>query len=369
MKKIHIKKPDIKGAIDKLKNLKKEDVIRHFKARKERRERIIEARRNSAFARKMQPVYKFMNRFSLVFHALLACIINFAIEAISRHSLVEAWIYMTGSPLVFLYNAFMIFVTFSIVYLFKRRVFVRIIISVFWMILGIANGYMLLKRVTPFNAQDLKIASDGLSLINKYLDGFEIILFIVGIAAVVVWMISMWRRGGQYDGKIHHAKTNRKRTRRVYRKGRHRERLRQHRPTMGVRTELLAFSPLVYHFHIRYPRLFLLAVADDAEEVGQAVNDRRHAQNDERHFCRFERIHQNQDACQQEQDRNHIKDAWDTTCELACRNETHQLADASEHQQRAQHIHQNTDKKARHYNQPYPQQGTAQCYNRKNIAT
>lgn len=27
MKKIHIKKPDIKGAIDKLKNLKKEDVI------------------------------------------------------------------------------------------------------------------------------------------------------------------------------------------------------------------------------------------------------------------------------------------------------------------------------------------------------
>ena len=35
MKKIHIKKPDIKGAIDKLKNLKKEDVIRHFKARKD----------------------------------------------------------------------------------------------------------------------------------------------------------------------------------------------------------------------------------------------------------------------------------------------------------------------------------------------
>ena len=206
MKKIHIKKPDIKGAIDKLKNLKKEDVIRHFKARKERRARIIEARRNSAFARKMQPVYKFMNRFSLVFHALLACIINFAIEAISRHSLVEAWIYMTESPLVFLYNAFMIFVTFSIVYLFKRRVFVRIIVSIFWMILGIANGYMLLKRVTPFNAQDLKIASDGLSLINKYLDGFEIILFIVGIAAVVVWMISMWRRGGQYDGKIHHVR-------------------------------------------------------------------------------------------------------------------------------------------------------------------
>ena len=31
-----------------------------------------------------------MNRFSLVFHALLACILNFVIEAISRHSLIEA---------------------------------------------------------------------------------------------------------------------------------------------------------------------------------------------------------------------------------------------------------------------------------------
>ena len=31
----------------------------------------------------MQPVYAFMNRFSLIFHALLACIINFTIEAIT----------------------------------------------------------------------------------------------------------------------------------------------------------------------------------------------------------------------------------------------------------------------------------------------
>ncbi len=60
--------------------------------------------------------------------------------------------------MVFLYNAFMIFVTFSIVYLFKRRIFVRMIIGAIWVILGIANGYILLKRVTPFNAQDLKIA-------------------------------------------------------------------------------------------------------------------------------------------------------------------------------------------------------------------
>lgn len=70
-----------------MKKLRKEEVIAYWKERRERRARILEERRNGAFAQKMKPVYQFMNRFSLIFHALLACLINFAIEAISRHSL------------------------------------------------------------------------------------------------------------------------------------------------------------------------------------------------------------------------------------------------------------------------------------------
>ena len=201
--KLKIHKPDLKGGLKKIKNLKREDIKAWWKNRKERRARILEERKNSEFAKKMKPVYAFMNRFSLVFHALLACVINFAIEAISRHSVIAAGEYMIGTPLVFLYNAFMIFITFSVVYFFKRRIFVRIIISVIWLILGVANGYMLLKRVTPFNAQDLKAASEGLSLISNYFNGFELIILVVGIAAVIVWVISMWKRGGQYSGKVH----------------------------------------------------------------------------------------------------------------------------------------------------------------------
>lgn len=203
MKKIHLKKPDIRGTLYKIRHLKKEDVKAWHRARKERRERILEARRNGPFARKMKPVYAFMNRFSLVFHALLACLINFVIEAISRHSAFEAWDYMVGSPLVFLYNAFMIFMTFTVVYLVRRRVFARIVISVLWLVLGVANGYMLMVRVTPFNAQDLKAAGEGLALINNYFDPLELVLVIVGLAAVIVWSVSMWRRGGQFEGKMH----------------------------------------------------------------------------------------------------------------------------------------------------------------------
>ena len=173
MKKIHIRKPDIKGLSVKVRNLKFKDIKEHYKARKERRQKILEERRNSKFAKKMQPVYKWMNRLSLPLQYLLACVINFFIEVISRHSLFQAWNYMTGTPLVFLFNAFLIFATFMIVYLFKRRVFVRILLSVFWLFLGTCNGYLLLKRVTPFNAQDLKVLSDALELTSNYFNALN----------------------------------------------------------------------------------------------------------------------------------------------------------------------------------------------------
>lgn len=203
MKRIHIRKPDIKGFFMKVRHLKKEDIVRHFKEKKIRRQRILEERRNSKFAKKMQPVYKWMNRLSLPLHFLLACVINFVIEMISRLSFFEAWNYMTGTPLVFLYNAFMIFATFSIVYLVRRRVFVRILLSVFWIFLGICNGYLLTKRVTPFNAQDLKVLSDALELTGNYFNTFELVMIIIGIVALVFWIVSMWRRGGQFTGKMH----------------------------------------------------------------------------------------------------------------------------------------------------------------------
>lgn len=183
--------------------IKKEEIKEYWKAKKARREAILEKRRNSAFAQKMKPVYAFMNRFSLLFHVLYAYLLNFVIEGISRHSFFKAWDYMTGSPWTFLFNTYLIFITFLIVYLVRRRVFTRILLTVFWLGLGITNGYMLLVRVTPFNAQDLKVLTDAVTLFDKYFSGFQGIMLGLGIAAVVVWMVSMWRRGGQYTGKVY----------------------------------------------------------------------------------------------------------------------------------------------------------------------
>ena len=203
LRKIEWKKPNIRGAWQKFRSMKPEDWKEWRKKRKERREEILEKRRSSPFAKKMAPYYRIMNRFSLIFHALWACIINFIIEAISRHSAFAAWDYMTGTPLVFLYNACMIFVPFLLVYLVRRRVFMRIVISALWLFLGVVNGVMLLKRVTPFNAQDLKTFTEGLSLFTNYFSVQELVMMGIGVPALIVWIVAMWRRGGQYTGKMH----------------------------------------------------------------------------------------------------------------------------------------------------------------------
>jgi len=189
-----------------IKNLRKiswGDIKEYHQKRKLRKMLILEKRRNGKIAKKLRPIYDFMNRYSLLFHVLLSVFLNFVIEAISRHSLIKAGGFLVTSPLVFLYNSFMIFCTLSIVYMFRRRTFARIIISVLWLTLGVVNGYMLLKRVTPFNAQDLKVAADGLSLITNYFNGFEIIFIVIGIVAMVVWIISMYKQGSQFEGRMH----------------------------------------------------------------------------------------------------------------------------------------------------------------------
>lgn len=50
MKKVQIKKPDFRGFFHRMKNLKIEDLKAYWIARRERRARILEERRNSKFA-------------------------------------------------------------------------------------------------------------------------------------------------------------------------------------------------------------------------------------------------------------------------------------------------------------------------------
>lgn len=204
MKKIKPKKPDIEAGVHKLKTLKWSDVKAGRKKLHDWRIAKAEAFQNSALGKKLQVLYHYMNRVSLILHGVWAIIINFIIETMSRHSFLAAWEYSVVSTKAFLYNAFMIFATFSFTYLFRRRVFSRIIISLLWLILGAVNGIMLSRRVTPFNAQDLKTVAEGLSLFTNYFNTMELVGIGLGVVLAVVCLIYLWKAVGKYKEKVNY---------------------------------------------------------------------------------------------------------------------------------------------------------------------
>lgn len=150
------------------------------------------------------PQEKKLNKYSLLIHALLACVLVFVIEWMSRHSFTSAIEYTFGTSLRFLYNAFLVFASFLFVYLFRHRALVRVILTVFWVVLGVINGVVLANRVTPFNFADLSMLSDLLDMRNsKYLTVAQEILILIALAAVLVFLVFLAIRGPKFSGKIH----------------------------------------------------------------------------------------------------------------------------------------------------------------------
>lgn len=147
-------------------------------------------------------VIRICNLLSVPLQFLGCCVLYLVIEALSRHSLREAWQYMTGSPLIFLYNAFLIFTTSLVVYLFKHRIFARTIVGCFWFILGCVNGFLLLNRVTPFTGPDLKLINDAMRILNKYLSPGLVVAVLVGLGVLLLFFIWMFRKGWKFQGKI-----------------------------------------------------------------------------------------------------------------------------------------------------------------------
>ena len=150
----------------------------------------------------MDKKIKWLNRFSLPLHALASIVGYFVIEAISRHSPREAFLYMTERPAVFFYNAALIFTTTLIVYLFRRRVFLRVLLTIFWLVLGIINGVLLSQRVTPFTGPDLHLITDAFKIANRYLPIWGFVLVIAAFIVAVFYLVKLFLKAPKYQGPM-----------------------------------------------------------------------------------------------------------------------------------------------------------------------
>lgn len=151
---------------------------------------------------KWEKVIAFMNRFSILFHALLSCFLVFIIEVISRRSLSSAITFIGGHTLAYLYNSLIIFVSLSLVYFFRRRALARVIIGGLWLFLGIINGCILAQRVTPFGYTDLKMVTDLLTMQNtNYFTAGQVLLAVIGVLAFIGFCVWLWAKGPKFQGK------------------------------------------------------------------------------------------------------------------------------------------------------------------------
>lgn len=146
----------------------------------------------------------FFNKYSLVFHYLLACFLIFVIEVISRRNVISAATFISNHTLAYLYNALIIFASLSLVYLTRYRVQLRLLISGVWIFLGTVNGLILSNRVTPFSYTDIKCLSDLFAMQNtSYFTAEEATIVVSIVISFFVFLGFLFVKGPKYQGKRH----------------------------------------------------------------------------------------------------------------------------------------------------------------------
>ena len=130
-------------------------------------------------------VGKLFSKAPFIFTACTAVIVVLIVEMLSRHSVWQGFVFLFTHPVRYITNVMIVLATLSLSFLFKKRSFFVVLISVVWLAFGIVNFTILGYRPTPFGIIDIQLLPSVFTIINMYMDSWQIILLIVGAAAVI----------------------------------------------------------------------------------------------------------------------------------------------------------------------------------------
>lgn len=137
--------------------------------------------------------------------AVWALLLNLVIETLGRMPTTSVWggfQFLIDEPIVFLYNTLIIFATLVIASVFKRRLFVFTIVSLFWLVIGIVNGVILTQRMTPFTVKDLSILDDGITIVSNYMSTFQIVMAAIGVAVAIALLVLLFIKGPKKKERV-----------------------------------------------------------------------------------------------------------------------------------------------------------------------
>ncbi len=119
---------------------------------------------------------------------LFALSLTFTIYCLHMRSLVGAFVSMAKSPLHTILNFLILLLFYCIPLFFKRRIFGTTVVTVLWLTLGITDCVLMgIRPNRPFMASDLMIFE--ISIIEQYLNIFELILCIAALLLAVAIMV------------------------------------------------------------------------------------------------------------------------------------------------------------------------------------
>ncbi|MBQ3665438.1 MAG: LTA synthase family protein [Lachnospiraceae bacterium] len=145
-----------------------------------------------------------IHRNNILRFVLLPFLLELVIEMLNRCSVIKGFEFLFTSPVQFFCNFMFIFVSLIIGILVKRRTFYVSFISAIWLIFGITNFVMLNVRVSPFNANDLRLLDAGKAIIDQYFTPFVITLTAMGVILIALVIVVLFIKGPKIDYKINY---------------------------------------------------------------------------------------------------------------------------------------------------------------------
>lgn len=124
-----------------------------------------------------------------VFSAVAAFAMTILVESLSRHDVLGGFKFLALHPQFFFLNFIIIYAAMSLTYFAPKRLFAQFMVLFVFFVLGFVNFVLLFTRTAPFEAVDISILRTGISIVNVYLNTFEIILIAVGIASAIAGIV------------------------------------------------------------------------------------------------------------------------------------------------------------------------------------
>ncbi len=138
---------------------------------------------------------EFGNKHVVISQIILSMLMIFVMEWLSRHSFISAVEFVTHHLGAYLYNCYLVFTVYSLVFLVKKRTTLRMTISAVWVMLGITNCIILLNRVTPFGYTDLYMIGDLLTMQNtNYFSAQQAALATAAIVVYAIYLVRLFMK-------------------------------------------------------------------------------------------------------------------------------------------------------------------------------